>query len=163
LLLEYKALRLQKTGRSMSTAQGGNRTSAHASTLRMGFDLVQISTVARSLDHFGDAYERRIFTEGELRYARSSSPMAAQRLAARFAAKEAVMKALQLGEAGVGWRDIEVVKHDSGDCGIVLHGRAAEVAEAAGAQQIILSMSHDGDYAGANVCVLFAQAATGFS
>jgi holo-[acyl-carrier protein] synthase len=147
----------------MSTAQGGNRTPAHAPMLRMGFDLVQISTVAQSLADFGDTYESRIFTEGELRYARSSNALVAQRLAARFAAKEAVMKALQLGEAGVGWRDIEVIKHGSGDCDIALHGRAAEVAEAAGARQILLSMSHDGDYAGANVCVLFAQAPPRFS
>jgi holo-[acyl-carrier protein] synthase len=124
--------------------------------MRMGFDLVQISTVAQSLERFGEAYERRIFTEGELHYARSGNALAAQRLAARFAAKEAVMKALQLSEAGVGWRDIEVIKRPSGDCDIALHGQAAEFADAAGARQILLSMSHDGDYAGANVCVLFA-------
>jgi holo-[acyl-carrier protein] synthase len=147
----------------MSTAPGGLRTSAHAPALRVGFDLVQISTVAQSLESFGSAYEQRLFTEGELRYARSSSSLVAQRLAARFAAKEAVMKALQLGEAGVAWRDIEVVRHASGDCGIALHGRAAEAADAAGARQIHLSMSHDGDYAGANVCVLFAPGDTSFS
>jgi holo-[acyl-carrier protein] synthase len=143
----------------MSNAQGGQRNAADAQTMRMGFDLVQISTVAQSLEQFGETYERRIFTEGELRYARSGKTLAAQRLAARFAAKEAVMKALQLGEAGVAWRDIEVIKQRSGDCEIALHGRAAEIAGAAGAQQILLSMSHDGDYAGANVCVLFARTA----
>jgi holo-[acyl-carrier protein] synthase len=142
----------------MSTARAGNRTPAHAPTLRMGFDLVQISTVARSLEQFGISYGRRIFTEGEWEYAQSSSTLTAQRLAARFAAKEAVMKALQLAEAGVGWRDIEVIRHASGDCDVALHGRAAEVAAAAGASQILLSMSHDGDYAGANVCVLYTDA-----
>jgi holo-[acyl-carrier protein] synthase len=147
----------------MSTAYGGPRTPAHATALRMGFDLVQISTVAQSLEQFGAAYEHRIFTDGELRYAWSSTALIAQRLAARFAAKEAVMKALQLAEAGVGWRDIEVVKQDSGDCDIALHGRAAEAALAAGAQQILLSMSHDGDYAGASVCVLFAPPIQSFS
>lgn len=126
----------------------------------MGFDLVQISTVAQSLEQFGAVYERRIFTDGESRYARSSSTLVAQRLAARFAAKEAVMKALQLAETGVGWRDIEVVKQGSGDCEVALHGRAAEAAQAAGAQQIQLSMSHDGDYAGASVCVVFAPPET---
>jgi holo-[acyl-carrier protein] synthase len=131
--------------------------------MRMGFDLVQVSTVADSLERFGDAYGRRIFTEGELQYACAGNGMRAQRLAARFAAKEAVMKALQLAEAGVGWRDIEVIKHPGGDCDIALHGRAAEVAAAAGAGQILLSMSHDGDYAGANVCVLFAPGSEGIS
>jgi holo-[acyl-carrier protein] synthase len=141
----------------MSTAHAGQRFAAHVPpSMRMGFDLVQISTVAQSLEQFGPAYERRIFTEGESRYARAGGALAAQRLAARFAAKEAVMKALQLGEAGIGWRDIEVVKQVSGDCDIALHGRAHEAALAAGAQHILLSMSHDGDYAGANVCVLFA-------
>jgi len=140
----------------MQTAQGGPRTPAHAPALRMGFDLVQISTVARSLEQFGATYEHRVFTDGELRYARSGGALVAQRLAARFAAKEAVMKALQLAEAGVGWRDIEVVKQAGGDCEVALHGRAAEAAQAAGAEQIQLSMSHDGDYAGASVCVLFA-------
>jgi holo-[acyl-carrier protein] synthase len=147
----------------MSTAHGGPRTPAHATALRMGFDLVQISTVAQSLEQFGAAYERRIFTDGELRYARSSSALVAQRLAARFAAKEAVMKALQLAETGVGWRDIEVVKQSSGDCDVALHGRAAEAAQAAGAEQILLSMSHDGDYAGASVCVLFGPPPPVFS
>jgi holo-[acyl-carrier protein] synthase len=63
----------------------------------------------------------------------------------------------------VGWRDIEVIKRTNGDCDIALHGRAADAADAAGAQQIQLSMSHDGDYAGANVCVLFAPDALRFS
>jgi holo-[acyl-carrier protein] synthase len=147
----------------MSTAPGGLRTSTHAPALRVGFDLVQISSVAQSLEVFGETYAHRIFTEGELHYARSGSNMVAQRLAARFAAKEAVMKALQLAEAGVGWRDIEVIKRTNGDCDIALHGRAADAADAAGAQQIQLSMSHDGDYAGANVCVLFAPDALRFS
>lgn len=139
----------------MTTADGGNPIPAHARAMRVGFDLVQISTVAQSLEQFGATYEQRIFTDGELRYARSSNALVAQRLAARFAAKEAVMKALQLAETGVGWRDIEVIKQAGGDCDVALHGRAAEAAQAAGAQQILLSMSHDGDYAGASVCVLF--------
>ena len=147
----------------MSTSPRGIRDPAHAQPMRIGFDLVQISTVAHSLTQFGDSYERRLFTEGELRYARSGAGLHAQRLAARFAAKEAVMKALQLSEAGVSWRDIEVIKLEGGDCDVALHGRAADVADAAGVQQILLSMSHDGDYAGANVCVLFSPPVAHFS
>ena len=131
---------------------------SRAPRLRMGFDLVQISSVAQSLADFGASYERRIFTEAESRYARSGEGLLAHRLAARFAAKEAVMKALQLTEAGVAWRDIEVIKLDSGDCDVALHGRAVQVARDMHVEQIVLSMSHDGDYAGANVCVVCGPA-----
>ncbi|NPC57361.1 holo-ACP synthase [Caenimonas sp. S4] len=121
----------------------------------MGFDLTQISAIAESIDCFGSVYANRLFTPGELAYANSGRGMCAQRLAARFAAKEAVIKALRLSEAGVNWRDIEVVKRADGDCALSLHGRAAELAAAMGASQLLLSLSHDGDYAGAVVTVLF--------
>jgi holo-[acyl-carrier protein] synthase len=122
---------------------------------RMGFDLVQISAIAQSLDSFGSAFTERLFTPHELAYAHSGRGMCAQRLAARFAAKEALIKALRLSEAGVSWRDIEVVKHGDGDCGLALHGRVAEMAAAMGVSQLSLSLSHDGDYAGAIVAALF--------
>jgi holo-[acyl-carrier protein] synthase len=121
----------------------------------MGFDLAQVSAVAESIHSFGTAFTQRLFTPHELSYARSGSGMCAERLAARFAAKEAVIKALRLGEAGVDWRDIEVVKQADGDCTVSLHGRAAELAAAMGATQLLLSLSHDGDYAGAVVTALF--------
>lgn len=121
----------------------------------MGFDLAQVSAIAQSLERFGAAFATRLFTAHELAYANSGRGMCAQRLAARFAAKEAVIKALRLAEAGVGWRDIEVVKLDDGDCAVSLHGRAAELAAEMGARQILLSLSHDGDYAGAVVTALF--------
>lgn len=122
---------------------------------RMGFDLVQISAIAQSLDSFGSAFAERLFAPHELAYARNGRGMCAQRLAARFAAKEAVIKALRLSEAGVNWRDIEVVKHGDGDCSLALHGRVAELAAAMGLRELSLSMSHDGDYAGAIVTALF--------
>jgi len=121
----------------------------------MGFDLAQVSAFAQSIERFGTAFTGRLFTPHELAYAHSGDGMCAQRLAARFAAKEAVIKALRLGEAGVGWRDIEVVKLDDGDCAVALHGRAAELAAAMGATQFLLSLSHEGDYAGAVVAALF--------
>jgi holo-[acyl-carrier protein] synthase len=123
--------------------------------MRLGFDLVQISRVAESIRDFGDHFKSRLFTEGELLYAQSSEPLCAERLAARFAAKEAVIKALQLGEAGIGWRDMEVIKLADGDCEMVLHGRAAAQAKNRGAEKLLLSLSHDGDYAGAVVFVKF--------
>lgn len=125
---------------------------------RLGYDLVQISRIEESISHFGDSFKQRFFTIGELNYAHLGEGMCAQRLAARFAAKEAVIKALKLSEAGIGWREIEVRKLHDGDCEIVLHGRVAQLARAMGVAQVLVSMSHDGDYAGAMVSVVFAQA-----
>jgi holo-[acyl-carrier protein] synthase len=124
--------------------------------MRLGFDLVQISRVANSIEHFGEAFKARLFTLGERAYAEQSEAFGADRLAARFAAKEAVIKALGLSEAGISWRDIEVCRQKGGDCEIVLHGRVAELADAAGLSKLLLSLSHDGDYAGAFVTAIFA-------
>jgi holo-[acyl-carrier protein] synthase len=136
-----------KPGESDATLEPG---------MRLGFDLVQISQIADSIRHFGDAFKFRLFTQGELNYADQSKAFCADRLAARFAAKEAVIKALRLSEHGINWRDIEVCKEQDGDCKIVLHGRVAELADAAGLSELLLSLSHDGDYAGAFVAAKFA-------
>jgi holo-[acyl-carrier protein] synthase len=122
--------------------------------LRVGFDLVQVSEIASSLHQFGAAFEARLFTVGELEYARSGTGQLAERLAARFAAKEATIKALQLGNRGVSWLDIEVCKLPDGDCNLMLHGRVAELASQLRVEQLAVSLSHDGDYAGAFVTVL---------
>jgi len=122
---------------------------------RLGFDLAQVSAIDHSLRTFGERFGRRLFTRGELDYAASGQGMRAERLAARFAAKEAVIKALGLSEAGVNWRDIEVVKLSNGACSIALHGRAAQLAAAMGAPRLSVSLSHEGDYAGAVVTAAF--------
>ncbi len=120
----------------------------------MGFDLVSVSGIADSIARFGEAFRQRVFTPGELEYADAGTGLCAQRLAARLAAKEAVIKAIKLSNAGIGWRDIEVRKCADGDCQLVLHGRAAEAARAAGVARMLVSLSHDGDYAGAIVAAL---------
>ena len=124
------------------------------SGLCVGFDLVQISQIEGSLRAFGEAFKKRLFTQDELSYASCDEGQCAQRLAARFAVKEAVIKALQLSEVGVDWRDIEVIKQPDGDCHLQLHGDVAGLALSMGAMQWLLSMSHDGDYAGAVVMAL---------
>jgi holo-[acyl-carrier protein] synthase len=121
---------------------------------RLGFDLVQVSQVAASMESFGALYEERLFTPLELEYAGCGESERAERLAARFAAKEAVIKALRLSNEGIGWREIEVIKLADGDCDVLLHGRTAELARQMGVERVLLSLSHDGDYAGAFVCVL---------
>jgi holo-[acyl-carrier protein] synthase len=121
---------------------------------RLGFDLARVSGIADSIRHFGRRFTDRLFTAHELDYALSGTGQCAERLAARFAAKEAVIKALNLAEAGVGWRDIEVVKQADGSCTVVLHGEARRTAGRLGVTGILLSLSHDGDCAGAVVQVL---------
>ena len=122
--------------------------------LRVGIDIAQISTIADSLDEFGDRFARRIFTPDEMAYAKAAPSQTAQRLAARFAAKEAGFKAFGLSEAGISWRDIEVRKSPDGSCTLRFHGRAAETVERSGCTEIALSLSHDGDYATALVAAL---------
>jgi holo-[acyl-carrier protein] synthase len=122
--------------------------------MRMGFDLVQVSQIEDSIEHFGEVFKHRLFTDMELDYADSGEGLCAERLAARFAAKEAVIKALKLSEAGISWREIEVLKLGDGSCEVLLHGRVADLAKKLSVTQIFLSLSHDGDYAGAVVAVL---------
>ncbi|HZE90107.1 MAG TPA: holo-ACP synthase [Rhizobacter sp.] len=122
--------------------------------LRVGLDLVQISRISESLDRFGERFMQRLFTQGEIAYSLQDADQSAERLAARFAAKEAAIKAFSLSDAGVNWRDIEVCKLPDGACRLALHGKAAERASQLGVAEIALSLSHDGDYAGAVVTAL---------
>ena len=122
-----------------------------ASRLRVGIDLVQVSRIAESLATFGDRFLRRIYTDDEIAYARASASQTHERLAARFAAKEATRKALELD--AVAFRDIEVRRAPSGACDIVLHGEARARADALFACAPALSMSHEGDHATAVVVV----------
>ncbi len=120
----------------------------------IGFDIVQISQIENSLVQFGDAFKKRLFTQGELNYACCVEGLSPERLAARFAVKEAVIKALHLSDVGVDWREIEAIKQPEGRCYLQLHGDVAELAVGLGVRQWLLSMSHDGDYAGAVVLAL---------
>src|SRR5205823_3808475 len=117
------------------------RQGTDARALRVGIDLVSVEEVRRSLARFGDRYLRRLFTEDEIAYACAREAVTAERLAARFAAKEAVRKALGLDAEGVGFRSIEVVRAPSGECSVALHREALDVARRAGVSEISLSMS----------------------
>jgi holo-[acyl-carrier protein] synthase len=115
--------------------------------ISVGVDIIEISRVAATVDRFGDRFLQRIFTAGEIAYCRGRAPQ----LAARFAAKEAVMKALGTGTRGVGWQEVEVTRKRTGEPGIELHGRAAERAKKLGIDRIALSISHSREYAVASV------------
>lgn len=118
-------------------------------SLAVGIDLVRVSRIAESLEHFGERFLRRIFTEREVAYARSAPALQNERLAARFAAKEAALKALGLADRGVGWRDIEVGVSPSGAPELLLHGAARELAGSP--ESLAVSLSHEGDFATAVV------------
>jgi holo-[acyl-carrier protein] synthase len=122
--------------------------------LRVGTDLVQISRIAESIEQFGDKFIRRLFTEDEIAYAISSAPLQAERFAARFAAKEATIKALCLSDTGLDWKHIEVRRAADGACTLKLRGAAYAAAIKAGIQEMSVSLSHDGDYATAVVVCL---------
>lgn len=110
--------------------------------LSIGIDLVQVSRVQSSVTRFGEKFLQRVFTPDELAYARHRPDS----LAARFAAKEAAKKALALD--GIGWRDVEVVRAQTGACTIALHGEAARLA---GPAELAVSLSHEDDFATAVV------------
>jgi holo-[acyl-carrier protein] synthase len=119
--------------------------------LAVGIDLVRVSRIAESIEHFGERFLQRLFTEGEIAYARAAPLLTNERLAARFAAKEAALKALGLVDRGVSWRDIEVVTAlPSHACSLRLHGRARALAGTAD-DDVALSVSHEGDFATAVV------------
>ncbi len=105
--------------------------------LSTGVDIIEIDRIAGVLERFGERFLHRIFTAGELEYCRRRP----SKLASRFAAKEATMKALGTGVRGVGWKDIEVARAPSGAPSILLHGRAKARAERLGVVEISVSMS----------------------
>ena len=119
-----------------------------------GFDIVQISRIGASVERFGKAFTDRLYTLRELTQVSHDHGLNLDSLAARFAAKEAVIKALALSEAGISWRDIEVIKQADGGCELQLHGRVAARAQQTGCSHWQLSLSHEGDYAGAVVMAL---------
>ena len=115
--------------------------------LSTGVDIIEIKRIAAVLERYGDRFLSRIYTLGELEYCRGRP----SKLASRFAAKEATMKALGTGVRGVGWKDIEVVRARSGAPSIRLTGRALKRFESLGLSHLALSMSHTRSYAVAMV------------
>ncbi len=109
----------------------------------VGVDIIEIPRIRQALDRWGERFLRRIYTPGETAFCRNRPPQ----LAARFAAKEAVMKALGTGIRGVGWREIEVVRERGRAPTIRLHGRAQKRAADLKITELALSISHSRDYA----------------
>src|SRR6476661_7339724 len=113
----------------------------------VGIDVVEIARVRRVLERHPQRFLERIYTPLEIAYCRGR----VSELAARFAAKEAVMKALGTGVRGIAWRDIEILPNPRGKPLVQLHNSASERAASIGLHQIDISLSHSRAYAIASV------------
>lgn len=112
---------------------------------RIGCDVVNVVDVRRSIELFGRRYLERTFTAHELQTC--VGPTRDQRLAARFAAKEAVVKVLRPGDVAIAWNSIEITRELWGGCGVVLSGNAAELARAQDLNGFQVSISHEAEVA----------------
>lgn len=112
-----------------------------------GIDIIEIPRIRRVIERWGDRFLNRIYTPQELAFCSGK----ANRLAARFAAKEAASKALGLGIRGIAWREIEVVRQRGHPPTLKLHGRAAKRAKFLNITQLAISISHSREYAVASV------------
>jgi holo-[acyl-carrier protein] synthase len=123
----------------------------HGMIIGTGVDIEEVGRIRDALARFGERFMNRVFTPAEIDYCRSKVN-ANERFAARFAAKEAAMKALGTGARnGVAWRQIEVGHEPGGRPILRLSGRAAEVAAKLGVTRSNLSISHTAGHAIAHV------------
>jgi holo-[acyl-carrier protein] synthase len=122
-------------------------------TLAVGVDLVKVDEVQEAIACFGDRYLDRVFTAHELACAGGEAEVRARHLAARFAAKEATMKALGPDDRLPAWRSIEVRQEPGGRCSLRLSGHAAKLARRFHLSEFAVSLSHEGPIA---VAVVFA-------
>lgn len=116
----------------------------------IGFDLEDIEDFSRTLAQSGEAFLKRVYTGREIKYCQSQ-PHSGQSYAARYAAKEAAMKALGIaGKEGLKWRDFEVVS-TAGPPQLLLRGVAAAAAKELRVDRLLISLSHSRSTAGAVV------------
>lgn len=127
--------------------------------IRVGIDLVFADSVRESLNAHGERYLRRVFTPAEVTDCTTSSGPDPARLAARFAAKEATMKVLRVGDRALPWRDVEVRRDPAGWVILSLTGSAADLASREGVASLSLSLTHRGTAAAAVVIAEIEQPA----
>lgn len=108
-----------------------------------GIDAAEIPRIARALERWGQRFLNRVYTPAEQSYCRSK----AQRLAGRFAAKEAISKVLGTGIRYIRWREMEILPDPKGKPVVILYGRAKSIAEGLGLGEISVSITHTGDLA----------------
>jgi holo-[acyl-carrier protein] synthase len=117
----------------------------------IGMDLVKVGRIQTALRRWGERFQNKVFTPGEVRYCLAKKDPSVS-FAARFAAKEAFVKALGIGiRRGVHWKDVEVQRGAMGRPVLKLNGRAAEICRKETLGGLFLTLTHDGDYSGAVV------------
>ena len=112
-----------------------------------GIDIIEIERVRGVLERYPQRFKDKIFTEQEKRFAKNRVPQ----LAARFAAKEAVMKALGTGIRGVPWKSVEVFRMPGQAPEIILHEPALSISRRRGITRIAVTLSHSKEFAVASV------------
>ncbi len=119
-----------------------------------GIDIVDTARVARLLDEHDERFTSRCFTEAELAYV-GDKRKRIHHLAGRFAAKEAILKALGTGwRGGILWTDAEIIREPSGQPRVVLHGKCKEIADQLGIDQWWVSISHISTHATASAIAI---------
>jgi holo-[acyl-carrier protein] synthase len=111
--------------------------------IAVGVDIIEIQRIQKAASNSRGSFLKRIYTNAELENSNNNSSS----LAALFAAKEAVMKALGTGTKGIGWKEIEVLSNNDGAPTVQLSGKAANKARDIGISQFAVSISHSKEYA----------------
>ncbi len=123
-------------------------TSRSGHMMGLGIDIIEVSRIESVLRRHRERFLDRVYRPGEIAYAQASSGKQFERLAVRWAAKEAALKALGTGlRAGIRMQDIEMVQDANGAPSLVFHGQALEWAKALGIEDAWVSVSHSGDLA----------------
>ncbi len=119
--------------------------------MRIGIDIIEVERVEAAIEKHGEKFLRRIFTRKEIEYC-SRKRKAHQSFAGRFAAKEAVLKAMGTGlSSGIRWKDIEILNDEYGRPYVILHGRARELLNG---RRVDISISHS-DTCATAVCIIY--------
>ena len=113
----------------------------------IGIDIIEIARIKKAIARWGENFLHRVYTEPELRLY-CSKPSS---LAARFAGKEAVIKALGPQSKGISWREIEILSNPGGKPSVHLYGKAQNQAKELGLESLAISLSHSKEYAIASV------------
>ena len=109
----------------------------------IGIDIIEIARIEKAVARWGESFLHRIYTDPELRLYRKKLSS----LAARFAGKEAVIKALGAKNKGIGWREIEILSDSSGRPLVRLYSKAQNQANDLGLDNLAISLSHSKEYA----------------
>jgi holo-[acyl-carrier protein] synthase len=121
----------------------------------IGIDIVEIKRLSRVSKKWGDGFLNKVYTDRELSYARSKR-FPYQHLAARFAAKEAIFKALgEVEKDFVGWRNVEILNDAYGKPVVHWHGAAEEARKKRKLKNVVVSLSHTENYAVASAMLIF--------